>query len=103
MGFLISPPGKTHGQDPQSSFVPPPLDGSLTIPEIYDWHYQHNPSQALFIYSRDGEQHSFRYSDVVPAVHRVGRSVTTLINRDPTKSSLDTVAILASTGLPLHL
>ncbi|KAF8154617.1 hypothetical protein B0H34DRAFT_783775 [Crassisporium funariophilum] len=35
-------------------FSPPPLDGSLSLPEIYDYHRQHNPNHPLFIYDDQG-------------------------------------------------
>ncbi|KAF7330918.1 Acetyl-CoA synthetase-like protein [Mycena venus] len=31
------------------TFTPPPLDGTLTIAQIYDWHFRNNPSHRLFL------------------------------------------------------
>ncbi|GLB41023.1 putative acetyl-CoA synthetase-like protein [Lyophyllum shimeji] len=33
-----------------ATFSPPPLDGTLTIPEIYDYHLQHHGDHPLFVY-----------------------------------------------------
>ncbi|KAF9020020.1 acetyl-CoA synthetase-like protein [Hymenopellis radicata] len=37
-----------------STFLPPPLDGSLTLGEIYDWHLENNPEHRLFVCAREG-------------------------------------------------
>ena len=61
------------------TFRAPPLDGSLTIPELYDWHYDNSPEHPLFIYSDvEGETSTITWSTVVRAVHRVGYLVRDL-------------------------
>ena len=32
----------------------PPIDGSITIPEVLDFHWEHNAELPSFIFSRDG-------------------------------------------------
>ncbi|KAK0480753.1 hypothetical protein IW261DRAFT_1685198 [Armillaria novae-zelandiae] len=52
------------------TFIPPPLDGSLTLPEIYDWHSKHNPGHRLFVYTQqDGSPKTIYWSEAVRAVH----------------------------------
>ncbi|KAL5492825.1 hypothetical protein ACEPAI_4273 [Sanghuangporus weigelae] len=34
----------------RTPFKRPPLDGSLTVPELYDWNYEHNKDYPLFVY-----------------------------------------------------
>ena len=34
--------------------VYPPLDGSIIIPEVLDFHWEHNAEQPAFVFSRDG-------------------------------------------------
>ncbi|KAJ6553311.1 hypothetical protein B0H19DRAFT_1263705 [Mycena capillaripes] len=50
----LPPPPQTQARRP-STFVPPPLDGTLTIAEIYDWHFEHTPLHRLFVYARTDE------------------------------------------------
>ena len=38
-----------------NTFQLPPLDGSLTLPELFDWHGQHSSEHPLFEYFDDGE------------------------------------------------
>ncbi|PBK81171.1 hypothetical protein ARMGADRAFT_948670 [Armillaria gallica] len=35
------------------TFRPPPIDGSFTLQQMYDWHLQHSPHRRLFVYSRE--------------------------------------------------
>ncbi|SJK98376.1 uncharacterized protein ARMOST_01641 [Armillaria ostoyae] len=52
------------------TFIPPPLDGSLTLPEIYDWHSKHNPGHRLFVYTQqDGTPRTICWPEAVRAVH----------------------------------
>ncbi|KAK0205437.1 acetyl-CoA synthetase-like protein [Desarmillaria ectypa] len=82
MTFLLPPPNKTlHSID---GWTIPPLDGSLTVPEIYDFHYENNPSHAVFAYgSPEGNGITFvPYSKVIPAVHRAGWLVANIASFD---------------------
>ncbi|KZT73191.1 acetyl-CoA synthetase-like protein [Daedalea quercina L-15889] len=38
-----------------SSFKVPPLDGSLMIPQIYDWHQQQSSAHRVFVYAEDDQ------------------------------------------------
>ncbi len=52
------------------TFKPPPLDGSLTLPEIYDWHLEHSPDHPLFVFrAADNELHRIAWSQGVQTVH----------------------------------
>ncbi|EJC99607.1 acetyl-CoA synthetase-like protein [Fomitiporia mediterranea MF3/22] len=58
-------------QGPQISFIRPPLRGSLTIPELYDWHYEHNRNYPLFIYEDEpGIIRSISMGEAVQGLHR---------------------------------
>lgn len=98
MDFLPQFPNNPHHSP---SFVNPPVDGSLCIPEIYDFHYEHNPSHTVFLYD-DPRSGVIRvpYSRVVPAIHNAGRLVAKRTQIDlESPSSPRTIAILASTGV----
>jgi hypothetical protein len=54
--FTVSP----HIPTPQGlnspTFKPPPLNGSLTVPEILDYHAEHSPEHPLFVFANEGGQ-----------------------------------------------
>lgn len=79
-------------------FIPPPLDGSLTIPEIYDFHYSNNPDHPLFIYD-DGGVQTIPWRQAVKAIHRAARMVQGIhIPHVQIGSEPPVVAILAVIG-----
>ncbi|SJL10486.1 uncharacterized protein ARMOST_13872 [Armillaria ostoyae] len=82
MAFLLPPPNKTlHCID---GWTIPPLDGSLTVPEIYDFHYDNNSNHAVFAYGNpEGDGITFvPYSKVIPAAHRAGWLIANAANFD---------------------
>lgn len=88
------------------TFRPPPIDGSLTVPEIYDWHLENSPEHPLFMYSNDdGTSTTIKWSEGVKAIHRAGRLIQRLTGcQSPAKVPI--LAILANTGIlnrPSHL
>lgn len=97
MAFLLTPP-----PEPRSgrSFRRPPLDGSLTIPEIYDWHWNHNPNHPIFVYPKDQRLHRITFAKLVPAAHRAGRLVaeTLGLSFHDDSSNFPVVAIVATSG-----
>lgn len=110
MDFLLRPPEVSRDSDYKS----PPLDGSLPVPELYDWHLENNPDHPVIVFAnKEGTLTRLSFSDVVPAAHRAGRYVAgaTCANlvpnttSDPSKLTLPgPVAILAATGeLNFHL
>lgn len=62
----------------------PPLDGSLLVPELYDFHYAHNPTHPVFTYPDTAQNGLFyvRYAELVPAAHRAGFLVSNLVQHD---------------------
>lgn len=81
------------------TFQAPPLDGSLTVPEIYDWHAEHSPEHPLFLYGDpEGPVHTITWAEAVRAIHRAGRIVQNSVG--PVASpTVPVVAILANTGM----
>ncbi|KAJ6583069.1 hypothetical protein DFH09DRAFT_978909 [Mycena vulgaris] len=52
------------------TFKPPPLDGSLTMPQIYDWHFQHTANHRLFVYAQgDGTIRTIYWPEAMHAVY----------------------------------
>ncbi|KIY44831.1 acetyl-CoA synthetase-like protein [Fistulina hepatica ATCC 64428] len=90
----------------KASFEPPPLDGSLCVPEIYDWHATHNPDYPLFVYNsnfspdslvqKGGSLTIHTYASVAAAAHKAGRYVACLTGVPLDGDTKPIVAVLAS-------
>jgi hypothetical protein len=78
-----------------STFQIPPLDRSL--PEIYDWHYEHAKNHTLFVYS-DGEGNvtEIKWPRAIRAMHAAGRLVRSCVPQAGEGTTV--IAILASSG-----
>lgn len=82
-----------------TTFSPPPLDGSLTVPEFYDWHHGHSAHHPVFIYSDNGSLCTIYWRDAARAVHRAARIVLGHARDKLSGDSKPLVfAILASNG-----
>ncbi|KAK0238145.1 hypothetical protein EDD85DRAFT_921521 [Armillaria nabsnona] len=78
------------------TFIPPPLDGSLTLPEIYDWHSKHNPGHRLFVYTQqDGTPRTVYWPEAVRAVHTGAKLFRDRLGWKPGPNEKPVVAILA--------
>lgn len=87
-----------------SKFQHPPLDGSMTIPQIYDWHYAHSPDHPAFVFKDPicGDIKRLTYREIVPAMHMAARSILREIGTyspHPTSAMYGPIAIVANTGL----
>ena len=90
-------PQGTHSR----TFKQPPLDGTLTIPEMYDWHAEHSPEHPLFIYpDEDGEVKTIKWGAAIRALHRAGRWLNGFVNGNIMTNTSDgpLIAILANSG-----
>ena len=87
------------------TFRPPPLGGSLSVPELYDWHLDNSPDHPLFVYSNsDGAAKTIVWKEAVHAVHRTGRLVLDAIRSETEKAGGRVViAILANNGTHIIL
>lgn len=84
------------------TFRPPPLHGTLTLPEIYDFHLRENGSHPLFVYDgSDGDIHTIHWRRAVQAIHMAGRLVQTSIGA-PDENTGSVVGILAVVGEQLY-
>lgn len=95
----ILPPPATQGLN-STTFSPPPLDGSLTIPELVEWHYKRSANHPVFIYDDDGSTKTIHWKDLYPAIHRAGRYVRKVFGfaSPETPSDRPVIAILANVG-----
>lgn len=96
--FPIPPPPATQAHA-SATFSPPPLDGSMLVPDIYDWHLRNSPCHPLFVYDdEEGAENIIHWSTAVRAVHRGGRIIQTRVARTAIDGKTPVVAILASAG-----
>lgn len=63
-----------HGAQ-SATFSTPPLDGSLTFPEVLAFHATHSSSHKLFVYPEDGEIKSIDYGTAFRALTRAAAIV----------------------------
>lgn len=94
-------PTQKHGVS-SATFEQPPVDGSLMIPEIYDWHASHSPEHPLFIYPEDdGHIEMITWAIATRAIHSAGRWLLSLVRNTAFAPNVNTrplVAILANAG-----
>jgi hypothetical protein len=78
------------------------LDGTLAIPEIFEWHSLNNPDHCLFQYATEDGVENITYEFFSPAFHRAGkyvREITGMSTFDDTHATV--IAILATSGIVL--
>lgn len=91
------------------TFKPPPLDGSLSMLGMYDWHLDHTPNHPLFQYKarHTTHIHTILWPEAIRGIHRSARYVQSCIDRitrDLTKpiSGPPVIAILGHIGKHSH-
>ncbi|EIW80018.1 acetyl-CoA synthetase-like protein [Coniophora puteana RWD-64-598 SS2] len=63
------PPAPQSQALTSATFKVAPLDGSLTFPEVVDWHGVHSSDHPLFVYAKeDGSTRAITWSEVASAV-----------------------------------
>jgi hypothetical protein len=85
------------------TFKAPPLNKSLTLPDLYDWHHENSPTHPLFVYEDGpGEVRNIAWAEVVRGIHRAARLVASRIPAEDVTAALEgrpiTIAVLAVTG-----
>ncbi|KAK0454193.1 NRPS-like enzyme [Desarmillaria tabescens] len=57
------------------TFTPPPIDGSLTFPEIIDYNGEHSPNHPLFRYEdpNSNDVRTIHWTEGVAAIHNAGQ------------------------------
>ncbi|EGO29034.1 hypothetical protein SERLADRAFT_444920 [Serpula lacrymans var. lacrymans S7.9] len=82
------------------TFKPPVLDGSLTITEMYDWHFDHTPNHPIFIFPRtaDGATSTILWPEAVRAIRKAGKITLSRFQEKDTLSSsrIPVIATLAA-------
>ncbi|KAK0231808.1 NRPS-like enzyme [Armillaria nabsnona] len=75
-----------------STFTRPPLDGSLTYPEIFDYNAQHSPDHPVFQFYDQDRIQKVTWSEVTKAIHAAGRIV---LENVPQMDIVPVVGVLA--------
>ncbi|KAF4612669.1 hypothetical protein D9613_011881 [Agrocybe pediades] len=97
---IIPKPPQTQALSSQT-FQPPPLDGTLSIPELYDWHLKNSPKHPLFVYACGNNNNDVRtilWGEAVKAIHSGTRIVRKTMGWKPGQTNPPVVAILAASG-----
>ncbi|KAJ7210990.1 hypothetical protein C8J57DRAFT_1400321 [Mycena rebaudengoi] len=90
-----------HGLS-SSTFKPPPLDGSLLLPDVFDYHSRHSPNHPLFVYVGDvGVSTAITWSQAVDAFRRAAHVSQAQVEVDGPEAPV--VAILAATNQITYL
>lgn len=106
--FPIVPPHPRTQALTSTTFDLPPLDGSLTIPEIYDWHLTHTPDHTLFEYADNEQIKVIKWPQAVRAIHKTSTLIRRLM-RSSLDKELDSeerktvIAVVASPGQYFHI
>lgn len=105
--FVLPPcPPTLHAQN-SPTFRLPPLDGTLTVPELLDWNAEHSPEHPYFVYANNDNEtvsvtHSQMWHAIRSAAVTVRGHVQLLQSRyDSQERPADrgpTIGILASAG-----
>lgn len=59
------------------TFRPPPLDGTILVPELFGWNAEHNPDHPLFVFADgpQGEMRTIRYPEAFRIIKRAAKIV----------------------------
>ena len=87
--------------NPDSYVSPRPFieSGKATIPELYEWHAQENPSYHIFRYRNGQSTEGITYAQMNKGIIRAARQVVSFVG--PATHSQHVIAILANAGSSL--
>lgn len=100
MSERIPPLPLTQALD-STTFVPPPLDLSLTAADIIDFHRVHSPHHVAYVYEdTPGQNKQITFSTWVRAIHRAGRQLRTgfELPRPQVGGAKPIISLLANSG-----
>ena len=82
-----------------STFTPPPLDGSLVLHQIYDFHGKHSAKHPLYVFEDPfGELRTMSWADAQRGIHRASQFATKALGIPGNAANPPTIAILANSG-----
>ncbi|KAH8110853.1 acetyl-CoA synthetase-like protein [Phellopilus nigrolimitatus] len=90
---------ETHGLQ-SATFTQPPLDGSLSLPAIYDWQAEHSPKHPIFVFEdAPGLLRTILWDEGAQGMHRATRFVRKAVGNPLVldgSSKPSVIAVLAS-------
>lgn len=99
--FVPLPPATQPQGVHCTTFEQPPVDGTLTIPEMFDWHAEKSPNHPLFVYlDDDGKVKTITWGETIRAAHRAGRLLGRFVEETSgVAGRKPLIAFLANTGM----
>ncbi|SJL02284.1 uncharacterized protein ARMOST_05610 [Armillaria ostoyae] len=89
---LIPPPPQKQGEK-SATFRSPPIDGSFTLQQMYDWHLVNSTNHRIFVYARDdGSTRTIYWPEAIAAIYTGARLMK---RRIPARHKRPVVAILS--------
>lgn len=84
-----------------STFTPPPLDGSLALHQLYDFHGKHSANHPLYVYEDpNGTIKMMTWAEVQRGIHHASLFASEALAGVPgDAASPPTIAILANSGM----
>lgn len=93
---------KPHGIN-STTFKQPPLDFSLNLPELFEWHLDHSRDHPLFVFEESpGSIRTINWGEGLQGIHRATKYVRDTLQKPLVKDENGkppVVAVLASSGL----
>ncbi|KAK1218396.1 hypothetical protein PQX77_018919 [Marasmius sp. AFHP31] len=82
-----------------ATFKRPPLDGSMSLTQIFDWQAQNSPNHRLFIYNdKDGRVQAINWKEGVAAIYTGARLIRSqMANIGLGNDGVPVIAIVSST------
>ena len=99
MSFAQQSSPERHPRFP--TFALPQLDGSLTLPELFEWHSQNSPKHPLYVFEdKPGVLRTIFWGEVIHGLNRAARLCAEAIGGETVKDSKNApvIAILGSLG-----
>ena len=88
-----------------STFALPPLDGSLTLPDLYEWHSRNSPKHPLFVYEdKPGKLRTILYGDFIYGLDRAAKLCTQVVGIEAIHEHVNApvVSIVGNLGCPIQ-
>ncbi|KAK7472181.1 hypothetical protein VKT23_000303 [Stygiomarasmius scandens] len=80
---LAFPPMRPVHANSTTTFAAPPLDGSATVVQLLDWHYDHSSSHPFFTYPQPGDaKRVITWKETVEAVYTGAKLIRGRVQRD---------------------
>ncbi|KAF7349949.1 Acetyl-CoA synthetase-like protein [Mycena venus] len=93
---LLPPAPQTQAHS-CTTFRPPPLDGSLSVPQICDWHFYNSPNHKIFVFAcADGSMRTIYWPEAVHAAWVGAKLLRDRFKWVPGAAATPVIAILAA-------